>query len=99
VSFDEFDVLTAREPEGIATIWLRGLDADKKKEVVELLLRSTVQFDLLRNALEELYRAAQQVEDDITSPNWHLVAARQAGYKKALRDIHKLLPRPKERKE
>jgi hypothetical protein len=76
-------------------MWFRGLDESERARMHDILKGSSTTFDRLRELIKGLYRTSHHDTTDMSSPNWALNMARHEGYKEALRDIHKLLPRPR----
>lgn len=87
----ELDVLLEGDHARLLAIWLQG-EEDKAK-VTQTLLNSGFQFDRLRRILRQLYREAQHKSEDITSENWKDALPYHMGYKKALRDVYRLIPK------
>jgi hypothetical protein len=87
--------LTEDGREGISGLWFRGLDESERARMSAILSESSVTFERFHEIIKGLYRTAHAKVDDMSSPNWALVVARQEGYKEALRDINNLLPKTK----
>ena len=74
--------------------WLQEESTPEDKEkTVQMLRNSVTQFDKLRRILKQMYREAQAKEENFGAPNWRDHAAYQLGYKKALRDVYRLIPK------
>lgn len=91
---EEMAVLMEKDNIGLVGLWTQGAkDDDERKEIATTLMNSGYQFDRLRNILKGMYREAQAREEKISNPNWRDTAAYELGYKKALRDIYRLIPK------
>jgi hypothetical protein len=91
---EEMDVLMERDNIPLVGLWTQGADTDEERgEIARTLMNSGYQFDRLRNILKAMYREAQSREEKVSNPNWRDTAAYELGYKKALRDVYRLLPK------
>ena len=91
---EEMDVLMERDNIPLVGLWTQGADTDEERgEIARTLMNSGYQFDRLRNILKGMYREAQSREEKVSTPNWRDTAAYELGYKKALRDVYRLLPK------
>ncbi len=90
---DDIDALV-RDGADIAGLWLREATTDKQKEEMKrALFASDLQFRNLRRILMELDRTADQDQHDMTKPNWELRLARSMGYRRALQEVYRMIPR------
>lgn len=91
---EEMDVLMERDNVPLVGLWTKGATSDEERnEIATTLLNSGYQFDKLRSILKGMYREAQAREEKVSNPNWRDTAAYELGYKKALRDVYRLLPK------
>lgn len=81
---------------GIASSWLAGKSGKELEDHVEWLQHGTLYWNELRTQLQMLYNQTKAAESDFSSPNWAVSQAARVGYEKALQDVYKILPRPKE---
>ncbi len=65
-----------------------------KKKFIDHLSRQKLLFRVLRRILERKYRSIQNRAYAIDNPNLKDNLLFYEGYKQALKDIHKILPRP-----
>ena len=78
--------------EGLAADWFIGMTEDEIKSFEELLRNSDVQFDPLKKILEKRFNESLDKETDVTKAGWERLVLHGYGYRKALKDIYKLLP-------
>lgn len=90
----EMDVLMERDNIPLVSLWTQGATSDEERgEIARTLMNSGYQFDRLKIILKGMYREAQSRGEHVSSPNWRDSAAYELGYKKALRDVYRLLPK------
>ena len=86
----------------IQELWLREIpkaDKEKREEMKQALFASDLQFRNLARILGEMARIADQDQHDLSKPNWELRLARAMGYKRALQEVYRMLPRTRGMKE
>ena len=81
---------------GIPPIWDRGKVADALKEHHAWLRNGFNYWDELRHILRLLFNQNRVAGSDFSKPEWAYQQAYRLGYEKALQDVYKILPRPKE---
>lgn len=84
-----------RPTSGIPAIWDRGRTGKELQDHHKFLAQGKNYWDELRSVLKVLFN---QNRTDMT-PNgegWQYVIAFNLGYEKALKDVYKNIPRPKE---
>lgn len=80
----------------LTTAWTRDCtDAEDKAQLIDLLQRSERQFDILRRLLEEKYAESRARQEDFNRADIKGNIVAETGYQKALRDVYRLLPRPR----
>lgn len=82
----ELSVMIDGDKIDIATAWTRGLDESKKKDMIDVLRNSNIQFDALRKILEKLYRECILRQENGARYEFEL------GYNRAIRDVYRLIP-------
>lgn len=93
---DELEVLLEKEHFGLKSMWLEEAKTkEEKEELRKLLLNSDIQFRSMERVLRRFYREANARQEDFGTPNWEYRNAFEMGYKKALRDLMKVLPKTK----
>lgn len=93
------DPLDAYDPktDAVNQAWFRadgGGTETEREELREILLNSGRLFGNLTRLLVERYQAATRKEIDFSQPNWQERQLFLAGYKKALQDVYRLVPKP-----
>ena len=79
---------------GLTSLWTKdATDDEERVKIATTLKNSGYQFDKLRDILKGMYREAQKRQEHISNPNWRDAAAYELGYKKALRDVYRLIPK------
>lgn len=81
---------------GIPTIWDRGKSGEALKEHHAWLRNGLNYWDELRTILRLLFNQNRGAGSDFSNPNWDYQQAYCLGYERALQDVYKTLPRPKE---
>jgi hypothetical protein len=90
----ELDVLLEGDQAKLVGLWLQAdTTQEDKQKSAQTLRNSGWQFDRMKRILKQMYREAQGREENFNSPNWRDHAAFQLGYKKALRDVYRLIPK------
>jgi hypothetical protein len=81
------------EDGNLSSFWKMQVPADEWEAAADMLYNSTQYTSMLRKILEKLHRKAKDGEDKAyASRNFELTRANIDGYKKALKDIYRLLP-------
>jgi len=84
---------------GIPAIWDKGLRGEELKAHHEWLTNGMNYWDEARNMLRSLFRTNRQKFADLDRPDYAASAAYAIGYERALQDVYKNLPRPRENKQ
>lgn len=82
----ELAIMIDEDKIDIATAWTHGLDESSKKDMIDVLRNSTIQFDGLRKILEKLYRECILRQESKGRYEFEL------GYNRAIRDVYRLIP-------
>jgi hypothetical protein len=80
----------------IYSVWDGGRKGDELATHFEWLRNGMNYWDELRGVLRRLYIAREQGSSDFSKSNWAYEQAYLLGYQRALQEVHKILPRPKE---
>lgn len=90
----EMEVLMEKDNVSLVSLWTKGAETDEERnEIASTLKNSGYQFDKLRDILRGMYREAQGRQEHVSNPGWRDAVAYELGYKKALRDVYRLLPK------
>ena len=84
---------------GIPMIWDRGRKGDDLKSHHDWLEAGMNYWDEMRETLRAMFRTNRQKFADLDRADFAASAAYSIGYERALQDVYKNLPRPRERKQ
>lgn len=82
---------------GIPGIWHQIRGKQEASEFYQHLMNGMIYWNELRDVLKVMFRQNKQSEVDF-SPGWEYAQAYRIGYEKALQDVYKTIPRPKEKR-
>lgn len=74
--------------------WVKGLEKDSAKQIENAFGASSLLRQRMEVVLKEKYESADTLgisKDSYGSPNWGLLKADEVGYKRALKEIIKLI--------
>ena len=81
---------------GIPMIWGNGRKGEELKEFYEYLKNGMNYWNELRNVLRKVFRENRTAQHNFDNSDWSHITAYRLGYERALQDVYKILPRPKE---